>query len=196
MSMTMPSGQIVWPPMLCLAPAIETPSLLPLLAACLKNQFQYEVVGEGFRRGYFLVSGVSLIGLLGPLLGTYQTEVKQQASHLRSLHSFPISGYPNVEELNEIVLAESAGPNTGELQTPSEQLIPSDVIRGSMGREIVDYVSGSRCMSFASESWIRAEYNQERFRRWWMQCMPIPLELRAIRNPSVSSETIDEEASR
>ncbi len=167
---------------------MDAPSLLPLLAGCLKNLFQYEVVGEEFSRGYYLVSGISLIGLLGPLLGTYETQVRQQASHLRSLHAIPITGAPDVEELNRIILAESVASSNVGLQ---EQSIPSHVIRGSMGREIVDYVSGSRCLSFASENWTRAEVNQERFRRWWMQCMPIPPELRAVPDSTATSETVD-----
>jgi hypothetical protein len=173
---------------------MDAPSLLPLVAGCLKYRFQYEVVGEVFNRGYYLVSGISLIGLLGPLLGTYQTQVKHQASHLRSLHAIPVAGNPNVEELNKIILAQSVASNSPELQSPPEQLQPSDVIRGSIGREIVDYVSGSRCLSFSSENWTRSEVNQERFRRWWMQCMPIPPELRAVRNAPDTFEPIDEGA--
>ena len=160
---------------------VYSPSLLPLLASCLKGRFQYEVVGEAISRGYYLASGISLIGLLGPLLGTYQTQVKQQAAHLRSLHAIPITGTPSVEELNEIIRAELLASNNAELLTPPEQLIPSDVIRGSLGKEIIDYVSGSR-LAIAPESWTRDELNQERVRRWWMQCLPIPPALRAERN--------------
>jgi ATP-dependent Clp protease ATP-binding subunit ClpA len=169
----------------------DAPSLLPLLAGCLKNCFQYEVLGEEFSRGYYLVSGVSLIGLLGPLLGTYQTQVKQQASHLRSLHAIPITENLSVAELNEIIRTESVASSAGLLTSP-EQLITSDVIRGSMGREIVDYVSGSRCLVVGSENWTRADVNQERFRRWWMQCMPIPPELRSARGTPVPSDSIEE----
>jgi len=173
---------------------METPSLLPLLAGCLKNRFQYEVTSEELIQGFYLVSGISLIGLLGPLLGTYQTQVKQQASHLRSLRAIPVSGSPNGAELNEIIRTTLIASNNGELRTPPEQFIPSDVIRGALGNEILDYVSGSR-LSFASESWTRTELIQERVRRWWMQCIPIPPELQAVRNTSVASEAIDEGAS-
>ena len=155
----------------------ETPTLLPLLASCLKNQFQYEVVGDELLRGYYLVSGVSLIGLIGPLLGTYQTKTRQQASHLRCLQAVPVQGNPTINELNETILALS---NDRSMLSPPEQLIPSDVIRGSLGTEIVDYVSGSR-LSFAGENWARAGANQEKVRRWWMQCMPISSELRTAR---------------
>lgn len=175
---------------------VDSPSFLPLLANCLKYRFQYEVVGEGFTSGHYMVSGVSLIGLLGPLLGTYQTQVKNQAAHLRSLHAIPITGNPNIKELNEIIRAESIAIDNAVLHTPPEQLIPSHVIRGSMGREIVDYVSGSRCLSFASENWSRVEANQERFRRWWIQCMPIPPELRAVSSSIATTNLIDEGTAR
>ncbi len=158
----------------------ESPSLLPLLASCLKHQFQYEVVGDDLIRGYYLVTGVSLLGVLGPLLGTYQTKAKQQASHLRCLQAIPIEGNPTTAELNQLILAAS---NDRSLVTPPEQLFPSDVIRGSLGNEIVDYVSGSRLL-FAAENWARAGSNQEKVRRWWMQCLPIPPELRTLRTDS------------
>jgi hypothetical protein len=108
---------------------------------------------------------------------------------LRSLHAIPITGNPNVKELNEIIRAESLASNNAGLLTLPDQLIPSDVIRGSLGKEIIDYVSGSR-LAFAPDSWTRAELNQERVRRWWMQCLPIPTELRAERNatPELSDE--------
>ena len=176
---------------------MQTPSLLPQLALCLQNRFQYEVNGEvafqELAQGYFFMSGVSLIGLLGPLLGTYQTQDRQQASHLRSLHAIPIVGNPSVSDLNDLITAESTFKNA-ELETPAEQVIPSEVIRGSWGNEIVDYVSGSR-LSFTFENWTRAEVNQERMRRWWMQCMPIPPELRIVSKPTSADEAVGEGAS-
>lgn len=171
---------------------IDSPSILPLLANCLKNRFQYEVVGDGLIHGYFVVSGVSLIGLVGPLLGTYQTKVKHQAAHLRALHAIPITGNPSSEELNEIIRAESMAIGNAALHSPPEQLIPSDVIRGSMGREIVDYTSGSRCLAFKYENLLRIEANRERFRRWWIQCMPIPPELRVVSNTTATTESTEE----
>lgn len=183
---------------LALKGRLHSPSLLPLLAGCLKNRFQYEVIGEmAFQelvQGYYLVSGVSLIGLLGPLLGTYQTQEKQQALHLRSLQAIPVIGSPSINELNEVIRSESSGFQNVEMHTPYEQLMPNDVIRGSLSNEIVDYVSGSH-LSFASENWTRADVGHDRVRRWWMQCMPIPPELRTLRNSTILSEPIEEGAS-
>jgi AAA domain (Cdc48 subfamily)/C-terminal, D2-small domain, of ClpB protein len=174
---------------------LHSPSLLPLLAGCLKNRFQYEVMSklalQELVQGYYLVSGVSVIGLLGPLLGTYQSQEKQQATHLRSLQAIPIIGSPDINALNDLIRSESIASKSAELQTSQEQLIPSDIIRGSLSSEIVDYVSGSR-LSFASETWTRTDIGQERVRRWWMQCMPIPAELRIVSNPTILGEIIDE----
>lgn len=156
---------------------IASPSFLALLAGCLQTRFQYEVMSNGLDRGYCLVSGVALVGLIGPLLGTYQTQAKQEASHLRSLHAIPITGNPSFDELNEIISASVNASNEALLQSQPEQLVPSDVIRGSLGSEILDYVSGSR-MSFPADNLTRAKLTHDRVGRWWMQCLPIPVELR------------------
>ncbi len=172
---------------------MDSPSLLTLLVGCLKHRFQYEIASENFMHGYYLVSGVSLIGLLGPLLGTYQTQMKNQAAHLRCLQAIPVTGSPSTEELNAMIQATSQASSHGELTTPPEQLLPTSVIRGSVSKDYVDYVSGSR-LSFSPEHWTRIELSQERVRRWWMQCMPIPPELRSPRGRSVSIESLDEGA--
>ncbi len=163
----------------------DAPSLLPMLASCLKNRFQYEVAGDDLIHGHYLISGISLIGVLGPLLGTYKTQLKQQASHLRSLHAIPVAGNPSTEKLNEMILQACESKS---MTSAPHQSLPSDVIRGSLGSEIVDYISGSR-LSFTMESRLRPEHGQEKVRRWWLQCMPIPPELRTVRIESNDSDS-------
>ena len=164
----------------------DSPSVLPLLANCLKTRFQYEVVSEDLVRGHYLVSGISLIGLLKPLLGTYQTKAKQQASHLRALHAVPVYGNPTIEQLNEMIIRMC---DDRQMTVPPEYEVPSDVIRGEMGSETVDYVSGSR-FSFATDAWLRVDQSQEKVRRWWMQCMPVPPELRTVRTEPTEFDSV------
>ena len=163
----------------------DSPSLLPLLFGCLQHRFQYEVVSENLVRGHFLVSGISLVGVLGPLLGTYQAQVRQQASHLRYLQAIPVAGNPTTEQLNEIILQACEAKNVEE--APG-QLAPWNVIRGSLGSQVVDYLSGSR-LTFAPDTWVRNDHRYEKVRRWWMQCMPIPNELRTVRSTVIDCKS-------
>ncbi len=161
----------------------EWPSLVPLLANCLKNQFQYEVLGTDLVRGYYAVSGVSVLALLQPILGIYQTQGRQ-ASHIRLLHAIPVESAMDSAALNQIIEKTIAWE---DLSTRTEEPMPRDVIRGSLGREVVDFVSGAR-LTTNHENWTRPEVNQEKVRKWWLQCMPIPVELRSMEISVGSSE--------
>ncbi len=165
---------------LTLGGLLKGPNYLRLLVDCLKHRFQYEVREEELADGYCLVSGVSLIGLVGPLLGTYQTQMKNQAAHLRVLRAIPVADDTPPAALNELIRASQAIYLEQGLHTPPQQMTAASVIRGSIGREFIDYVSNSR-LKLTTDDLLRADFTQEKVRRWWMQCLPIPPALRSAK---------------
>jgi ATP-dependent Clp protease ATP-binding subunit ClpC len=180
---------------LTLGGLLKGPNYLRLLVDCLKHRFQYEVYNEELDDGYYLVSGVSLMGLVGPLLGTYQTQAKHLAAHLRVLHAIPVPEEIPHEELNSLIRSSRSFYRGDGLHTPQEQHFATAVIRGSLGREIVDYVSNSR-LALTTEDMMRPELTLEKVSRWWMHCLPIPAELRAFNEPSARHPAVIPENDR
>ena len=178
---------------LTLGGLLKGPNFLRLLVDCLKHRFQYEVHDEELDDGYFFVSGVSLIGLIGPLLGTYQTQARHLAAHLRGLQAIPVANDTPYSELNGLIHNSRSIYLEDGLYTPPEQMYAANVIRGSLGREIVDYVSNGR-LQLTTDDMMRADFTQEKVRRWWMQCLPIPTELRSPKRQSASLASVLPEA--
>jgi hypothetical protein len=179
---------------LTLGGLLKGPNFLRLVVDCLKHRFQYEVHPDEFEDGYFLVSGVSMIGLVGPLLGTYQTKARNLAAHLRALQAIPVPDEMPPEEFGDLIQSNRDYHFDTGLKSFPEQLWPSNMIRGSLGRDIVDYVSNSR-ITLTAQEMLRAELTQEKFRRWWMNCLPIPREMRIEKAGLPGAKPVEQEES-
>ncbi len=137
--------------------------------------FSYEVVG--YRPSAWVLScfRVSVIGLLRPLLVTYQTQSAREASHLRLLQAIQWESAIDTAGLNQII---EGTVSWEDLNALGEDLIPRDVIRGSLDvRSLIMFRVADWC--WHKRLGCVREANQAKLRRWWMQCMPIPAELRS-----------------
>ncbi len=148
------------------------------LISCLQSGWQYEVSASLLGGQFHRVAGVSLLGIVGPLLGTYQTERPSHASHLLVLRAVPIPAGATHEEMNQRLLQSTlAGPD-GELRTPREHPLPTKCIRGVIGNKTIDFVSGA-VAELPTEAWYRSDRALARNMRWWTECLPVPTELLA-----------------
>lgn len=152
-----------------------------LLVACLRDRFQYEVTESQASSGFSLVSGVSLSGLLGPLLGTYTIEMPQQAGHLRSLQAIEVPHEMGPQDFPALVnqaLVALHSKVVGERTSTIDDAENVALIRGSIGADLVDYYSQSS-IAFGAYEWLGAKNVLDKLQRWWLQCLPIPAELRS-----------------
>jgi hypothetical protein len=156
--------------------AVVAGQFIPRLMACLKRSWQYEVKPVHLQPAFFRVSGVSLIGILGPLLGTYQLDTRDTASHLLALRAIPISATTSDAEIANLLARDTLLAADGTLRTPVEHTLPTRCIRGLISERVVDWVTGAS-VSLGIDDW----YNVERLRaqdfQWWTDCLPAPLEL-------------------
>ena len=168
----------------------------------LRSGWQYEVAEHVFMDRYWLVSGVSLIGILRPLLGTYRMHAAPQnvngasaaASHLVVLKAVSVSdqcafeygrGSPNGSlpadvstELSERLQSEPLTYEDGTLRTPAEQLWPTTVVRGELAESLIDYHSGAQ-LDLLGLSWQEPGRALAQVMQWWSDCLAVPSDLAA-----------------
>ncbi len=142
---------------------------------CLQYGWQYEVTPCESVDGFWIVSGVSLLGILRPLLGTYRIDMQQGASHLQVLRAIPIG---NEIDSSQLAGLATAGLSTvaGGMQTPPEQPYPTTVIRGAFSEAMVDYVFGASTPLWPY-AWMSGEKTFKHTMQWWLDCLPVPAEL-------------------
>ncbi len=150
-------------------------SVMMRLANCLQYGWQYEVEAAAGADGFWLVSGVSLLGILRPLLGTYRFEMQRGASHLHVLRALPIASDASPEKVAEQVFSPLLDAE-GVPFTPVEQSVPTTMVRGSLGDTMVDYVTGSST-SMWPYVWLQNEKTFTRTMQWWVDCLPVLNEL-------------------
>jgi ATP-dependent Clp protease ATP-binding subunit ClpC len=155
----------------------DPPSFLQRLFICLREHWQYEVSNESLAHGFRLVSGVALRGIIGPLLGTYQKQVDQQASQLSALRAIPVDAHGATEELNRCILANPILSASGEFQIAADQAQPGNVICGTIGAQTIHFRSAAR-LEMSPADWYDYEKLVERTSEWWINCLPVPAELR------------------
>ncbi len=154
-------------------------SALTSLVNCLQHGWQYEVALRPTVRGFHLVSGVSLLGIMRPLLGTYQLELPgESASHLLSLRTIAVTGELSTVELERIVADQPVLDSAGCPSTPSEQPWPALTIRGQISNSMVDYVSGA-AVDLWPYMWLDAGRAAARMLQWWIECLPMQSELQS-----------------
>lgn len=142
------------------------------LVTCLRNRWQYEVSSEEYLGSFRRVSGVSLLGILTPLLGTYRTQARGNPAHLSVLRAIPIDSTTEPEEIPDIIAANRLIDAEGQIATPPEQLHPVTTIRGLIAERTVDFVSGASMVH--SEDWYRSDNIQDLHMQWWTSCLPVP----------------------
>lgn len=174
-------------------------SAATLLVRCLCEGWMYEVAGRSFQEHYWLVSGVSLIGILRPLLGTYRLNMNQRssggASHLLAMRALSVPDQCAAEylaassaqtpaalppsliaELSSLIASEPLLDTDGTPRTPKDQPLPTSTVRGELATSMVDYVSGASLplwpIGWPDRSKVLAQAMQ-----WWTDCMPVPSSL-------------------
>lgn len=150
-------------------------SVLQRIVSCLQYGWQYEVIACEAAEGFWMVSGVSLLGILRPLLGTYRIDMQQGANHLQVLRAIPVEWG---SEPGEAVALANQGPSIveGTVQTPPDQPFPVTVIRGDFSEEIVDYVTGASTPLWP-HAWANREATFKHTMQWWLACLPVLDEL-------------------
>ena len=161
----------------------------------------YEVAEQAFEGRYWLVSGVSLIGILRPLLGTYRLDMSQQhsgvgASHLLSMRAIAVPDACAAEyliasatetsaailptsliaELTSLIASEPLLASDGALMTPAGQPWPTSTVRGELAATMVDYVSGASLRLWPT-SWLEPSKVLAQAMQWWTDCLPVPSSL-------------------
>ncbi|MCA9133447.1 MAG: ATP-dependent Clp protease ATP-binding subunit, partial [Planctomycetales bacterium] len=147
------------------------------LLFCLQYWWQYDVSETELVGGFWQVSGVSLLGILRPLLGTYQIDTPSGASHLRVLRAVAVAPQTAAESLANRLAADAVRDAAGHLRTPAEQPLPTTVVRGSMGQGWNDWVSGAKLPLAFNGHW-QGEGLGDRLQQWWIDCLPVPPLLR------------------
>ncbi len=188
-SVALPAQPGLWP-------MSDPPSLVERLLLCLRDHWQYEISDVDLPLGFRLVSGVSLAGLIGPLLGSYQLQAEQQANQLLTLHAFPVQPNWTAMQLRQVILDAAELPHLSRLpltstadwlerqteRPPQEDSTPPApsplVICGSLGKQLVHYRSGA-CLDDTDEDGYDEARMLERSVKWWIDCLPVPKELEA-----------------
>jgi ATP-dependent Clp protease ATP-binding subunit ClpC len=146
------------------------------LIDCLQLGWQYEVSQGHSPPGFRVVSGVSLLGILRPLLGTYRVdgvEVRRpSASHLVSLRAIAVSSEQSPRELQHLVESQRLLDVTGHLRTPLEQPWPTSAIRGRIHDSMIDNLSGAK-LDLWTSPWTHDPRITARTLQWWTACLPI-----------------------
>jgi ATP-dependent Clp protease ATP-binding subunit ClpC len=153
------------------------------LVNCLQHGWQYEVAQRPSVNGFHLVSGVSLWGIVKPLLGTYQVELPgTSASHLLCLRAIAVLGGTSIADLEQVLAARVPLENHGKLLTPSQQPWPTTTIRGLLGNAMIDYISGAS-VELGPFMWLDSGRAAARTQQWWIECLPVPSELQSALLP-------------
>lgn len=176
-------------------------SAISRLFMCLRTGWQYEVLERAFQDRFWLASGVSLIGILRPLLGTYRLDATlwngSGASHLLNLRAIAVpdecmSEYASAAaalsatqssaaawppamaaELSQLVHSEPLLAEDGTPLTPAEQPLPTSTVRGELSEDMIDYVSGSH-LPLGPLSWLNPGKTLSQAMQWWTDCLPVP----------------------
>lgn len=171
------------------------------LVRCLSEGWMYEVAEQAFEGRYWLVSGVSLIGILRPLLGTYRLDMSQQrsgvgASHLLAMRAIAVpdacaaeylvastseasaATFPTslITELTSLIAREPLLASDGTPMTPEGQPWPTSTVRGELAATMVDYVSGASLPLWPT-SWLEPSKVLAQAMQWWTDCLPVPSQL-------------------
>ena len=180
-------------------------SAVTRLIRCLSEGWMYEVADQAFQERYWLVSGVSLIGILRPLLGTYRLSMSQRsgsgASHLLALRAIVVpdqcaaeylsatAAQPSatqssgatlptslIAELTSLVASEPLLAADGTPLTPVGQPWPTSTVRGELAATMVDYASGASLPLWPLSWWDHSKMLAQAM-QWWTDCMPVPSSL-------------------
>jgi ATP-dependent Clp protease ATP-binding subunit ClpC len=148
---------------------------LESLCDCLEQQWQYDVqVLEG--TPYRIVSGVAVAGLLGALTGGYVVEGSQHARDLCCLRALPIPAQATPAEIRQILADSPLFTREGFAASATENAGAATIIRGEIGEEVVDFVSGSR-LRLTTGRGLGELPGAAEWGRWWTGCLPWPPEL-------------------
>ncbi len=143
---------------------------------CLGDYWQYEIGQAALESHFISVSGVSLIGILRPLLGTYQCQSHQYANQLLVLRAIPYDPRLSKEEMNKLIASQKLLSASGALVTPAEQSLPTQVIHTTIGKETTNLRSGATVQT-SQDDWLDPPQAVRRFIQWWIKCLPVPQEL-------------------
>lgn len=175
----------------------DSNSFAARLAKCLEHEWQYDVAPLVLPGGFWLVSGVSIFGLLQPLLGTYRIELRQVPTDFGVLRAIPVpedlekaaresekksleSKLSAYEKLRELVHRDGIVDSMGNLQTPPEQRVPTTSIRGLLREESAkDFVSGSE-VELPIGYWLPIDKIVPRKAVWWTRSLPVPTSLQKL----------------
>lgn len=146
---------------------------LTRLANCLRYRWHYEVAACNYPISFWRASGVSLLGILKPLLGTYCAEPKNQPRHLTVLRAIELPHDAGDDEVSGRIDEALLATDIRAIPKGSEQELPLTQIRGRIGQQVVDFVSGAS-IQFSNEDWFRSEKVASRLMTWWLDCLPIP----------------------
>ncbi len=145
------------------------------LAHCLDAQWQYELTLIPNQERYFIVSGVSVAGLLNALAGTYITE-STDTRDLCVLRAVPLDTQTDVQDVVAQIHAQPVLTDQGFAVAPSGQPYPFTTVRGEIGEELCDYMSGAK-LRLGNGSWNQREPTIDEWAQWWISCLPVPKEL-------------------
>ncbi|MFO1064491.1 MAG: AAA family ATPase [Pirellulales bacterium] len=151
--------------------------LLESLVDCLASHWQYETATPEGIRNYRLVSGIGVSAFLLSITGAYVVRSRGNARDLCCLRAIPVPADSTYEPRNEkqwIEILRSRPILGPDGFTENEQSM--SVIRGEIGDDIVDYISGSR-LRLAGYKRNGELPGLADWARWWVHTLPLPPEL-------------------
>ncbi|MGN6545060.1 MAG: AAA family ATPase [Aureliella sp.] len=154
------------------------------LIECLDDQWQYEVAVVPQLENYCVVAGVSVAGLLGAVAGTYVSEGTSDERDLCALRALPLPAEVEMADIPKWIAERPILTEAGFSPQPAWQTHPSATIRGAIGNEVVDFLSGSRLRLFAGalspSGWVDNPPTSADWADWWIGTLPPPPELREL----------------
>ncbi len=136
---------------------------------CLSTEWQYDVKAIQDMDDFQIVSGVAVAGLLQSIAGTYIVEGKAHGRDLCVVRALPLPENYAELDITAWMATQPVLDANGFSPAPAGQLHAFDSIRGTIGEEIIDHVSGSRIR--VSNQWMLDAPASKRWAEWWLDSL-------------------------
>lgn len=154
------------------------------LIECLDSQWQYEIAEVAGLPNVRIVSGVSVAGLLTSVAGTYVIEGTTKGRDLCSLRALTLPPNLPTNEIAGWLTKQPVLSDSGFAESIPGQRYSHATIRGEIGSDVVDFVSGSR-LQLTPHNWIESPANSTDWARWWIGLLPWPPEFDVLQLETV-----------
>lgn len=139
------------------------------LWGCLAEEWHYDCKDVPGLSNYMVISGVAVAGLLRAVAGTYVVEGDSKGRDLCALRALPLPDDYSIDGLQAWLAQQPVLGPDGFNVAPAHQAYGFDTIRGTIGSEIVDHVSGHRLS--LSKDWKDDGPTPKKWVNWWLDIM-------------------------